>query len=743
MNEHDSTLNSPKTNRIALALVLALLSALVLVGTAQAAEIGTLQPTLEFVMIDGIPVPMQAGAAVPDFEPQERPSIDLGGTWKKERFGPNHNFSFAGRGAANLTAIEDAGQGRHLPEYDDSAWETKTLPAVESDMPGVETAPPEPFHGGVWYRRAFDVPASWDGKLNRLKFLGANYIVDVWVNGEYVGVHEGGYTPFAFDVSDHLDYGAQNTIAVRIDKPFPGARQDAVPSWFLMDWWSYTGVIQDIFLESAPVVSVVRTNVVPLDYNGTLDVTVVVANRDAQAHDVTVQLAPFHADTDAPGYLSDPRPAAIIGEPAYFEGETQRIVTVAANGLGVARFDVRVIAPQRWTPTEPNLYVLETAVAAGEVSDEHFTQFGVRTVSRAGGQLLLNGRVAFLPGVSRHEEWPDIGRSATFDRMVEDLSIIRDLNALFLRFGHYPNHPYTYLVSDRLGLAVMSEIPVYWFMSWNWRAQEQRRIADQMFAEMVLSGTNRPSVILWGTENECPFLFADRMKAYNQRLADDFHGLYDDGKLLTQSPAGDNWRPNLKTQEPLDVAGWTLYYGVFYGDDIYGETVDFIQRHGQLYPEYPIVATEFGIWSESDWSNVDQQVDVMTETFRAFADEASLRPDGTVNPDGRLAATTWFSVFDWYTKNGFPDFVASFHQTMGLVKMDRETFKPVAETLRDAYAPYAAFGGLGPEPGDYVDEQEAPAGDDDTAPDDDDDDDDTTSVDDDDDNDNDDAGCGC
>jgi len=103
-----------------------------------------------------------------------------------------------------------------------------------------------------------------------------------------------------------------------------------------------------------------------------------------------------------------------------------------------------------------------------------------------------------------------------------------------------------------------------------------------------------------------------------------------------------------------------------------------------------------------------------------------------------MAATTWFCVFDWFTKNGLPDFVASFHQSMGLIDMDREQWKPVAGLLRDGYAPYAAFGGLGPEPDDYVNENEPS---DDTAADDDDNDD--TASDDDVEKNKSDAGCGC
>jgi len=683
-------------------------------NSAAACPTGSLEPTLQWVTIDGTPAPVQAGSPLPDFEPQERPMLSLAGVWKKQRLDLDHNLSFSVRNAETIALIEGEGGGRHLPEYYDEGWLTKELPGVEARMPGDETAPPEPFHGGVWYRGTVTVPAEWEGRVNRLKFLGVNYITDVWINGDYVGVHEGGYTPFAFEVTDLLIYGEENLIALRIDKPFPGARQDAAPSWFLMDWWDYAGVIQDFYLESALPVHVVRTDVIPRDYNGALQVRTVVANDAEDDLEIEVAIAPYHADADSVAYLTDPRPAAILGEPAYLEGKRKQTIEMAAHSVRVLTFDVRVIAPRRWTPAEPNLYVMKTTATIGNQQDAHHTQFGIRTVARADGRVLLNGRVAFLPGVARHEEWPYSGRTATFDRIVDDLQLVKSLNALFLRTGHYPNHPYTYLVADRLGLAVMTEIPVYWFMFWNWDAQEERRIADQMFREMILQGLNRPSILFWGTENECPFLFADQMLSYNQRLAEDVRTHINDGRLLMQSPAADfGWQAIMKTNNPLDVAGWTMYYGVFYGKEYYQDTLDFILENQSMRPGYPLIATEFGIWSEADGSNEAGQVTVFDETFRAFTETAALDAQGNVNPDGHLAATTWFCIFDWFTKNGFPEFIAPFHQSMGLIHMDRQTWKPAALALQTAYAPYAAFGGLGPEPNDYVDEPEAPADDDD------------------------------
>jgi hypothetical protein len=125
---------------------------------------------------------------------------------------------------------------------------------------------------------------------------------------------------------------------------------------------------------------------------------------------------------------------------------------------------------------------------------------------------------------------------------------------------------------------------------------------------------------------------------------------------------------------------------------------------------------------------------------------AALDEQGNVNPNGNLTATTWFCVFNWFTKNGLPEFVAPYLQTMGLIHMDRVSWKPVAQVLADAYEPYFAFGGLGPEPDDYVDEEE-PTDDDDTGDDDSDDDDDVADDDnhfvDADEGDDGDIGCGC
>jgi beta-glucuronidase len=591
---------------------------------------------------------------------------------------------------------------------------------VENAVSGNDAAPPEAYHDGVWYRRVVTVPAEWAGRPVRIVCLGANYTFDLWVNGTWIGVHEGGETPFAFDLSGRLQPGGPNLLAIRIDKPLVGDRQDTVPSWIAMDWWSYTGVTQGLYLESPPPVHVVRADVVPEGYNGRVVVRAVVVNSTDADRDVTVEFSAFRADRDAPGYLTDARPSAIVGDAVELRGDPSRAVSVPARGVRVIDVLLKIPSPARWTPAEPNLHVLRTTAAAeGLPADVHHTQFGIRNVTREDGKVRVNGRVAFFPGIARHEEWPDTGRTASWDRIRDDLTILKDdLHALFLRSGHYPNHPYTYLLTDRLGLATYTEIPVYWMFENNWEYQSVRMIHRQMFREMVFSSYNRPSILFWGFSNECPFLFIDRIVEYNNLLADDIRGNYPDGRMLTHSPAaGSAWPAMGPSLDPLDVAGWTLYYGVFYGEEITPETLAFLDDFADQYPAYPVIATEFGSWAQTPEQEAEQ-VPVFTETWAAFTQRAALTPDGQVNPAGNLAACSWWCAFDWWTKNGLPEFVAEPLQSMGIIEMDRATWKLAARALADGYAAYAAFGGLGPEPPDYDDDDDPPTDDDDAGDDD-------------------------
>jgi len=667
-----------------------LLPLIVALGVATAsAQVASLPATMSFRNIDSVTVPFQNGMPVPSFEPQQRPTIDLAGAWRKLRFSPDHNISLGNRDSSGYAALVAEAGGMFLPSFIDASWQTKTLPGVENTLNGYEQTP-EYYENGVWYRRAFSIHDSLKGRAAILKFLAVNYVADVWLNGTYLGWHEGGYTPFAFDVSSVIRVDTVNVLAVRVDNPpwNPGQtpsgnyRNDIVP-YYMVDWFNYTGIIHDILLEFPDSLSLPRVDIVPLDTLGSLRVGISVWNRGTtdQNVDISVEVAEAAIDSTT---IDTQYPAELFGSPAALTGATHTSLAVSKDSCRAWKAMLTVLAPKLWSPKHPNLYIMKVTLSkSGNVLDEFNTQFGIRTVTTSGNRLLLNGKVVFLPGVARHEDHPAYGRSLPRDVIASDLKKIKTLNVAFLRTAHYPNHPYTYVMADRLGLTVLEEIPVWWFdTDLAWSIQNGiRHIHTQMFREMVFRDYNRPSIIFWSTCNEC-MAITGRLQ-FNSNIRTELNSQYPDGRMVTQSAAADRPGPSDPTQSACDVAGWTMYFGIFHGGTYFDGTLVFIRSARTAFPNKPIIDTEFGYWSNVTGSATAKQVVVLDSTFMAFAAYTSVLPTGAVNPYGCLAATTWWAAFDWFTCQQ-----STSYQTMGLYHMDRTTAKPVADSLAAKYFPY-------------------------------------------------------
>lgn len=653
------------------------------------AQVASLEATVSMKEVDAVKIPYQNGFALPSFEKQNRSIQDLKGTWKKQRFAANDNITLSRRDATGYQNLITEAADRHLPSFNDAAWENKELPAVENTMYAFPTVP-EYYEDGIWYRKTFTVDAANAGKFSKLMFYSVNYVADVWLNGIYLGYHEGGYTPFAFDVSSALIYGGENKLVVRVDNPAWGSRNDIVP-YVKCDWFNYAGIIHDVYLEYSSPVSVIRTNVVPQDINGKIQTTVVVNNISniSKSADVTIEV--FKANVNSSNIASD-KTSDLIGSPVAVTGISNKSLTINADSLKVWRTDLTVVNPELWSPKNPNLYIMKVTVKEnGSIVDEYFTQFGIRTVKTQVDKVLLNNRPVFFTGVARHEDHPDYGRSMPLQQIYKDMVQIKSLNVNMVRTAHYPNHLYTYLLADRLGISIVEEIPVWWFdTNISWVIQNSsRRIHEQMFKEMVFKDYNRPSILLWSTCNEC--LDTVNRKTYITRIQQDLDFNYPDGRLITESAAADRPGPHDPTQSACDVAGWTMYFGIFHGSTYYEGTRRFLTDANYYHPERPILDTEFGYWSGEMNMPTGQanQVTVFNETFNAFTFRAStLKPDGTYRDGGYLMGVTWWCVYDWYSHQH-----PTGYQSMGIIKMVRDTVKQVCSVLKNAYAPFYNVGG--------------------------------------------------
>ena len=653
------------------------------------AQTATLPATMSFRHIDSVTVPVQNGIPVPSFEPQHRPTIDLGGTWKKLRFSADHNISLGNRDSAGYAALTTEAAGKFQPSFPDSAWDSKTIPGVENTLNGYQTTP-EFYENGVWYRRAFSAGDSLKGRAAVLKFLAVNYVADVWLNGTYLGWHEGGYTSFAFDVSSVIRFDTVNVLAVRVDNPpwNPGQtatstyRIDIVP-YYRVDWFNYTGIIHDVILEFPDSLSIPRADIVPLDTLGSLKVGISTWNRGTSDQNVDLNIEVAEAAIDSTN-ISALYPADLFGSPVTLTGTIQTSLAIPKDSCRTWKTMVGVVPAKLWSPKNPNLYIMKVTLSqSGKVLDEFYTQFGIRTVRTLGSRLLLNGRTVYLPGVARHEDHPAYGRAIPTDVIASDLKTIKALHVAFLRTAHYPNHPFTYVMADRLGLTVLEEIPVWWFdTDQAWTIQNStRHIHTQMFREMVFRDYNRPSIIFWSTCNECMAITGrlQFISAVNTELDNE----YPDGRLVTESAAADRPGPTDVTQSACDVAGWTMYFGIFHGGTYYDGTLVFIRSAHTAYPNKPIIDTEFGYWANVTGTAEPRQLLVLDSTYMAFAAYASILPNGTVNPFGCLAATTWWCAFDWYTCQQ-----STSYNTFGLFHMDRTTARPVAAAFADTCLRY-------------------------------------------------------
>ena len=654
------------------------------------AQTNLAEPTLKILDVCGIEVPFQNNKPLPTFEMQNRSRYNLAGEWRRQRVPrpwPDEATSaatFILRDQAGISLIESKSDNRFKLDYDDSNWETRNIPFPDNNFNEYPVRP-DFYQDLVWYRKSFVVnDPSIANLIVRLNFLSVNYMADVWVNGVWVGYHEGGYTPFSFDITPFLNIGGNNVIAVRVDNPAWGTTKYSIPN-IPSDWYNYTGIIHDVYLEFVNPVSIVRSDITPLDINGEIKTKIVLQNMKLSSANITASVQVFDLNYDETN-IGKEDIWNMLGQESVLLGQKEFSSYMDFGTVCAFETKLQIENPRLWTHKNPNLYVMKvTLYDGGAKTDEYYTQFGIRTVKTVGPKFLFNDRLMYLPGVARHEDHPDYGRSLPREQILADMKIVKSLNAKLLRTAHYPNHYYTYLIADRLGISTKEEIPVFWFNdSESWRIQnEVRQIHKQMFREMVYKDYNRPSVIIWSLSNECKDI-TGRL-AFNEMMTRDHADNYEDGRLITQSAAADSPGASDPTIAPLDLASWTIYFGIFYGKNgaYYGPSFNFLRDARTAFPNKPILCTEYGYWSSEDGSTADKQVTVFSDMMNVFKIFALTNVDGSENKAfGSLMSAVWWTVFDWYRMDNPGGF-----QSMGLYTMQRIS-KPIANSLSATYLPY-------------------------------------------------------
>jgi beta-glucuronidase len=407
------------------------------------------------------------------------------------------------------------------------------------------------YEGPVWYERSFSSHRR-DHTRVFVYFGAANYFTRVYLNGKKLGEHEGGFTPFNFEITADLRDG-DNFLVVEVNN---ARRVDGVPA-VRTDWWNYGGLTRDVTL---------------------------VEVADVFIQDYSVQLVPGSQDEIA-GWvqLAGEGNAQTVSLEIAGAG-LKRTFTTDAHGRAEFRFPAKV---DLWSPESPKLYEVSISTGADSVHDS----IGFRSIQVRGTEILLNGKPIFLRGISLHEEAPNRGGRAFSP---EDAQILlgwaKELGCNFVRLAHYPHNENEIRLADRMGLLVWSEIPVYWDIDWTNPATLVN--AEAQLRDMITRDRNRASVVFWSLSNETPVEPA--RLTFLKRLADDARQL-DPTRLITSAmnhteKTGPNRQSlNDPLGQYLDVLGLNEYVGWYWGRPEDADGMEWSTAY-----QKPFVMTEFG-----------------------------------------------------------------------------------------------------------------------------------------------------
>jgi beta-glucuronidase len=410
------------------------------------------------------------------------------------------------------------------------------------------------YEGSVWYRTKFDARKSAPDHRLFVYFGAANYEADVYLNGEKLGKHIGGFTPFAYEVTG-LVKDKDNSLVVRVNNQ---RHLEGVPT-VNTDWWNYGGLTRDVLLVETPAtfISNFRTRLKPGTTN-TIEATVQLDGAE-KSQTVKINFASLKLAAE-----------------------------MTADINGVARFELSTPNLALWSPENPVLNDVEISAGADVLKDK----VGFRSITTSGQDILLNGKKIFLRGVSIHEEMPTEGRRAWSEADARKLlGWAKELGCNFVRLAHYPHNEHMARVADELGIMCWEEIPVYWTIQWTntvTLANAQKQLSD-----LIARDQNRASVIVWSVANETPV--GEARTKFLKSLVDEARAL--DGTRLVSAAMEVRGDPKDATHkivddpfgEFTDLCSFNEYVGWYDG---LPEKIDRV--HWTIKYDKPVFISEFG-----------------------------------------------------------------------------------------------------------------------------------------------------
>lgn len=409
------------------------------------------------------------------------------------------------------------------------------------------------YEGKIWYQKSFPFEKK-PGKRYFVYFGAANYHSEVFINGEKLGEHEGGFNPFNFEITDLLK--ENNSLIVSVDNT---REKEQIPT-LVSDWKNFGGITRDVMIIEENQ-TFIRDYTLGLK-KGSMNEIEFSVWLDGQENQQNVTL-------EIPGL------------------DMAKTLSVNQNGVATKSFIVDDIS--FWSPKNPKLYTVNLNLQSAILSD----RIGFRSIEVAGTEILLNGESVYLKGISLHEESPFThGRTHSGEEAQMMIDWVKELGCNYLRLSHYPHNEHIVRIAEEEGILLWEEIPVYWDI--DWENEKTYKLAQQMLNDVITRDKNRAAVIIWSMANETKI--SESRNVFLKNLID-FTREKDDTRLISAAlfMHGDGISKNTRIiddpfGENADIISVNQYVGW------YGRSLPDVIKDMEIILKFdkPLIFSEFG-----------------------------------------------------------------------------------------------------------------------------------------------------
>ena len=392
-------------------------------------------------------------------------------------------------------------EGAHDLVFDDSRFERVVVPHSNVRLPW-HSFDESTYEFVSIYRRRFTLPPEAVGNHVFVDFEGVMTAATVWINGVKLGEYKGGYTPFSFDLTPHLNFAGENVLAVDVDSR---ERADIPPFGHQIDYLTFGGIYREVSLRIVPSTFIENVFARPKDVlgeNPKVEVNCFLQHLASLGDTLTLEVELRNGDSLIAKSSKRIPPAAIALDPV-----PHTVVLEKINGIKL------------WDLTNPNLYTVHVRLMRGDrLVDEDTRRIGFRHAEFTDHGFELNGKAVKLRGLDRHQTFPYVGQAMPGRCQRSDANILRNkLKCNIVRTSHYPQSGHFLDACDEMGLLVLEEIP-----GWQHIGDEPWKLLSiDNVGRMIRRDWNHPSIVLWGVrinESQDDHDFYVRTNALAHRL---------------------------------------------------------------------------------------------------------------------------------------------------------------------------------------------------------------------------------